>query len=327
MTKKTDKALTVYDRLKSPTMMAVLKKVFPKNMELERYMSVAVNSAQKALAKKNDIIPSSLIHAVYTGASLGLSFDPLAKEAYLVPFRSREAGGTMVTFIIGYKGLQRLCRNAGMKSMRAILVYEKDDFEYYEDINGVKFKHEPEIIEDRGKLRCIVTVATMKDGEKDIAMMTSEKIQKIRNTAKSKDIWNAWPEEMGRKTAERAHCGQLPQSAENEELQRAVYISEMEDAGKPVLDIPEELRDVVDGDYENIVNNINNPKPKSTKPEITQPVEEIKETNQFVSSLMGLGLSKEKLESTIEAEFGYRSLESIPESAQSRILDFFVGEK
>ena len=54
---------------------------------------------------------ASVVLAAFTGATLGLSPDPIRGEFYLVPFKKA------ATPIIGYKGLVKLARRGGLEDV------------------------------------------------------------------------------------------------------------------------------------------------------------------------------------------------------------------
>ena len=264
------KELTVMDRVSSEKFKNHIALVMPKGFEIDRHIATAVEQVRKALKDNQRLAPMSILNSIYNASSMGLSFNPNSKEAYLVPF------GSVATLIIGYKGLMKLCKNAGMKNMTSKVIYAEDTFEY-EEVDGiVNYTYTPTFEENKGKPMCVLTVAFMQDGSKDIRVLPYFKVLKTKNEAKSKGIWNKYEEEMAQKTAIRRHCAQLPQSLDDQNLQTAIRIDEMFDAGKPVTEANADISDMeLEGEnYQEVVDNYNSDEKQSTKPDVSQPIVE-----------------------------------------------------
>src|SRR5262245_29100413 len=103
-----------------------IKLALPAHLTPERMIRIAMTSIQK----NSDLLnctPQSLIGCVIQSAQLGLEPDSVLGHAYLVPFK------TTCTFIIGYKGLQRLARQSGeISKIWSKVVYANDYFDYEE---------------------------------------------------------------------------------------------------------------------------------------------------------------------------------------------------
>jgi recombination protein RecT len=128
-------------------------------------------------------------------------------DGALVPFKGR------CTWIPMYQGLMRQFRRSGQfQWIDAGLVRESEVFEYWINQDGVHFKHIPGDDSDR-PITKIYAIATTKDGGRFVRVLTKKEADKRRNMsrAKSPDApWNAWTEEMLRKTALRALAPMLP---------------------------------------------------------------------------------------------------------------------
>lgn len=103
-------------------------------------------------------IPQSIMQAVLQGASMGLSFNPITSQCYMIPRRSRrkrdnesydEFKKAKDVFVIAYaspsyKGLSKICidDSQGMIiQIRAEVVYKADKFRYFGPVT--KPIHEP----------------------------------------------------------------------------------------------------------------------------------------------------------------------------------------
>lgn len=321
------KELSVIERVSSEKFKNHITKVMPKGFEVDRHMATAVEQIRSL--KGGNLAPMSILNAVYNASSMGLSFNPNSKEAYLVPF------GSVATLIIGYKGLMKLCKNAGMKNMTSKVIYSEDHLEYEEEDGVVSYTYSPSFNENKGKPMCVLTVAFMQDGEKDVKVLPYYKVLKTKNEAKSKGIWTKYEEEMAQKTAIRRHCAQLPQSLDDQNLQTAIRIDEMFEANKPVTENNTDISDMeLEGEnYQEQVDEINNQEERqSTKPKVSQPkvqevdFEEVKTPN--MDKLIEItGQSLEEIAVVLENEFKITDIESVTAKKMNSIVDVFMGKE
>jgi recombination protein RecT len=331
------KQLTLTQRLTGDNFKNRLAVVAPQGFQVDRYVTMALDQIRGNLKNGKGLHPMSVLNSVYSAGSMGLSFNPAAKEAYLVPF------GAVCTLIPGYKGLMKLCKNAGMEKMSAKVIYNDDQFTFDEVDGEVNYSYTPSFNEDRGHPICVLTVAYMDDGTKDIRVLPYHKVLKIKKAAKSKNIWNSYEEEMAMKTAIRKHCNQLPQSFDDPNLQQAIKIDEMFEANKPILETPEALRDMEDDDYQEVVDSINNQdQPQSSKPEVNindiQEIEEatiVEEEKEEVKKdgetntqkiLKFVKITEEELKAVVEAELGFKNINKLSQAKVSEILDYFMKD-
>ncbi len=160
----------------------------------------------------------SLFSAVISIAQTGLTLNPVAKQAYLIP----RAGQAHLE--PSYIGLMKLLTDAGqVKNIQTNLVYEGDAF----DVNlGLEttITHKPHYVNGqvKGKLIGVYSVANLSDGNKQYEHMTRQEIEDIRATSesykayerdKSKScIWISFEGEMFRKTCIKRIAKHLPRS-------------------------------------------------------------------------------------------------------------------
>jgi recombination protein RecT len=189
-----------------------------------------------AAGKNNKIYQcttASVLQSIMHAAQLGLKFDGVGGEGYLVPYKQT------CTFIIGYKGLLQLARNSGeIVRITAEIVCECDGFSWKDGL----ITHEVEWREPRGAMQAVYARAFFKDGGEQSAVMTLEEVEKIRDASpgarKQDSPWHNHPEEMAKKTALRRLVKMLPQSVDLQAaLDRENILDEMmrgDDRPRPV---------------------------------------------------------------------------------------------
>lgn len=335
---KQTKALTINERVMSKELTTAIQAVAPVGYQVDRHLQIALRTLRVALKGKTDINTDSVITSVYEAGMMGLSFDPRKKEAYLIPFKSKDQ--TMVNLITGYKGLEKLCENAGMKRVVSKVIYEDDVFDF-EDLDGeISYTLKPSYQRNRGAAIWVLTVAFLDDDTKDIKLLPYHKVEDVRDAQlgmikqewlKKKSAWYTCEEEMARKTGVRRHLGQLRQSYENENLSTIIRRDEMAAIGQSNLTNYPALKGIVSDDYEQIVNKNNNPEEerKSTKPEVTQPIVEDDEAEAECSRMVKLvnltGKTVNEIEKEIGENFDITAIDDISDSKFSNIVDFFMA--
>lgn len=213
-----------------------LKAVLPKHVTAERLIKVALS----ATARKPELLActaSSLLQAVFQGAELGLEAGGLLGEGHIVSF------GTTATFIIGYRGLVKLARQSGqISNIETRVVHKNDEFEIEYGLNP-KLVHKPCTNGDPGEMVFVYAIATFREGEKQVDVMSRAEVEKIRSKSKAgkSGPWSEFFDEMARKTVLRRLCKMLPLSPE---LAKALTNDNQVDAGeKPQTDIDVALFD------------------------------------------------------------------------------------
>lgn len=147
--------------------------------------------------------PESIYMACRQVASLGLAFGSNLGHAYLVPYK-----GT-ATLIVGYRGLVHVAVRCGaVKSMRARVVHEQDEFELREG-SSPSIHHVPYWRGDPGTALGAYCSWVLPDGSTDFVFMRIDEIDSIRarspGAQKPDSPWNSPDrtvrEEMAKKTA------------------------------------------------------------------------------------------------------------------------------
>jgi recombination protein RecT len=174
----------------------------------------------------------SLQVAVLNISNIGLSLNPAAKEAYLIP---RYLNGQMEAVLEpGYVGLVKLLTDAGsVKSMVCQLVYEKDSFEIDLANNVQPVKHKPELSKSkRGNITGAYALATLIDGTRQVEYMSMEDIDEIKlrsetykaylNQKIKSCTWVSDYGEMARKTVIKRIYKYLPRTERMQKIDEAI---------------------------------------------------------------------------------------------------------
>lgn len=194
--------------------------VMPSTMSPNRMFQLAMSTynSDPLLAQCS---PQSILSCLMKCGALGLepsNVDGLGR-AYILPFKNWKTRRYEATFILGYKGMIDLARRSGeLMSIHAQAVYEGDEFERWEDMDGQHFRwvpkrdapHDPEHLTD------VYMVAKLKDGGTVFESMTKAEVEDIRKRSKASDKgpWATDYEAMALKTVIRRSFKYLPVSIE-----------------------------------------------------------------------------------------------------------------
>lgn len=201
-----------------------LEAVLPDHVSVKKFQRVvmtAVNKDESLLAADR----RSFFVACVECAQDGLV--PNGKEAALVIFSTKDKTTDQwrkkVQYMPMILGIFKRARNSGEISMlNAHLVHENDEYDY-------QLGFEPDIAHRpaktaRGKIISVYAVAILKDGTRELEVMTVEEVEAVRATSKTstKGPWVAWWGEMARKTVVRRLAKRLPMSAGVERMINSV---------------------------------------------------------------------------------------------------------
>jgi phage RecT family recombinase len=158
----------------------------------------------------------SILHSVIQGVSLGLSFQPSAGEAYLIPRWNDKAKVLECQFQPGYQGLCKLARESGkVAAVQAVLV-KQDDTIRVTRVNGeAEVFHEENLSKMGAPITHVYAWAKIVGLEKPlIEIMEIAEVEYIRSRSKSKDSgpWDTDYGEMVKKTAIRRLAKALPKT-------------------------------------------------------------------------------------------------------------------
>ena len=208
---------TVRAYFKAPAVAAEIKATLPHDITPEHLVRTAVSQIRQnptLLSCSIESLCSSIIRAAEEGLDFALG------HAYLVPFRvkkklpdDREMWVDECTYIRGYQGLLKLCRNSGeIVDVQAHIVFRNDVFQivrgYEEDL-----KHIPDVL-NPGEAVGVYMKYVLKSGGRGCEFMTVADVEKIRAISKQpnglmwRDNWN----EAARKTVLRRGLKYLPKS-------------------------------------------------------------------------------------------------------------------
>ena len=201
----------------------------PSHITVDRFQRVVMT----AINNNHDLASAdrrSLFNAAIKAAQDGLL--PDGREGALVIFKEKTSGKKLVQWIPMVYGLIKLVRQSGeIDRIGARIVYQKEldeqsparphrkRFEYVFDMGGDNIYHDPILWGDRGPPVLVYAYAHFKDGGAvEYEILHKIDIDKRRAVskagAKPDAPWQAWLEEMWKKTAIRAICKKLPLSAD-----------------------------------------------------------------------------------------------------------------
>lgn len=208
------------------------KPLLPSNVNPEKFQALVI-AAVSNNPKLMECNRQSLWKACVYGAELGLSLNPTLGEADILII------GGQPQFRPRYKGLMKLALQSGeVTSIRAVLVYENDDFQV---IEGLK----PDIIHkparsNRGALTHAYCVWKLRSqAEPQFEVMDRQQVMRVkaRSAAGNSGPWKTDEEEMWRKTVVRRASKYMPISCEA--FQRAVAVDNIAEVGGEI-DITED---------------------------------------------------------------------------------------
>jgi len=220
-------------------------KMLPQDINQNRYMAMYTNMA-KGFANNNRITKKeSILSCLFNAPKLLLNPDPVMGQIYFIVYNG------VLTYQVGYKGMITMAHRAGLR-VRAGLVYEKDEFDYFEKEDGQHFLHRPLISEkDRGKEICVYSCfQDEKSGFNQIQVMESFHVDEIKKMvlARMKGASTPWTDklfepEMRKKTGIRRHAKTEPFS---EYIARVIEHEESDERGVNTIDKHEELDGILD---------------------------------------------------------------------------------
>lgn len=202
---------------------ASLKALLPRGQEAVRFQNLVLTAVKstpdlmQCFATREGEV--SILLAVRQAAVIGLEPNTPLQEAWLLP---RKNQGTMeAQLMIGYKGLLKLARRSGLvRSVRAEVVHEQDDFHYQLGLHP-DIHHVP-AVGDRGELTHAYAVVEYRDDALDFRVLDKAEVERHRaksdswrnERARPYSPWTVWPEAMWRKTALRAVLSMAPLTAD-----------------------------------------------------------------------------------------------------------------
>ena len=173
--------------------------------------------------------------------------------------------GSEAVLYVSYKGLTKLATDTGaVNSAVADIVRANDEFVFNGKYDKVTHKFKPQ--GNRGEIIGAYCMARLHDGTIMSEWMDKTQIDKCRDAAKTKKVWDMWYEEMAKKSVIKRAAKTWPKSARTERLDNAVsFMNEFEgidtdksdDTGEPVLLIS----DAQIADLKNILTSVSHKHP------------------------------------------------------------------
>lgn len=198
-----------------------------------RYWSIYEQLMRKFLIDPAVTNKRSILSCMYNAPKLGLNPDPVFGQIYFIPYKG------VLTYQLGYKGMVRLSLNTGkVINVRSGLVYEADEWDYFEDEKGQHYLHRPHFGKDRGQEVCGYSIFTDNNNIPNIHVMESYHIDAIKEMVLArmrgrKTPWenSLFEPEMRKKTVTRRHWKLEPMSAE---IAEAITHEELTEAGETI---------------------------------------------------------------------------------------------
>lgn len=188
----------------------------PPGVDPKRFTRVAMNAIQNMPELLDPQVDrQSVYNACLRGAQLGLMPDKREGAIVIVNEKRKGPNGQDIWVKVAQfrdmiGGLRKLAAEFGF-DLVARSVYENDLFDYEQGDDECIAHKPPRLGEERGKLRGAYAIATrLKDGQKYRLVMDMAQINKRRDVAQTKAVWDKWPAEMGEKTVARSLFKVLP---------------------------------------------------------------------------------------------------------------------
>jgi phage RecT family recombinase len=215
----------------STRMAEQLHMALPDHIPVEKFQRVVVTAVNK-----NPALVGAERRTLFTSciecASDGLV--PNGKEAALVMF------GQNVVYMPMIAGIYKRARNSGeVTTLNGQVVHANDVFDYAYGFEPT-LSHKPAIGE-RGDIVAVYAVAVMRDGTRDMEIMSVDEVEAVRATSRAKDSgpWKTWWGEMAKKTVVRRLAKRLPLTGDLERLiQRVDDLYDLSDAKPEDAEVP-----------------------------------------------------------------------------------------
>ena len=224
-----------------------ITKALAKMLDPEQFIRICMTHYQRGGDTMRKADPRSFVAACVEAAQLGLKPDSILGDCYLIPRWDKNAGGVMVNFQLGYRGLMKLARRGGeVSEIAAEVVYANDEFDVQLGTDR-RIIHRPWYIlgkSDPGEVIAAYGTAKLSDGTQVFKVVTRRDLDAAAERSgdpRNKDLSNVWRqhfEAMCMKTAITRLGKWLPMP---DDSKRALNRDEQREAG------------VVDGDLRAII--------------------------------------------------------------------------
>jgi phage RecT family recombinase len=206
---------------------------------VKKEISFALQSINKS-AQLQKCSGESVLQAVVNIANVGLTLNPAAKEAYLIPRYNSLSRSMEACLDPSYIGLVKLLTDTGsVKSMVCQIVYTGDNFDIDLANNQNPVTHKPELSSSkRGEFKGVYALATLSDGTRQVEWMDKDEVEQIRSRSETYKAFVAnkiqsctWASdfgEMARKTVIKRIYKYLPRSEKAAVLDRAIEMDNVD---------------------------------------------------------------------------------------------------
>lgn len=200
---------------------------------VKKEISFAIQSINKS-AQLQKCSRESLMQAVLNVSNVGLTLNPAAKEAYLIPRYSSLTRTMEASLEASYIGLVKLLTDTGsVKAMVCQIVYGGDQFEIDLANNISPVIHKPGLNKSmRGDVVGVYALATLADGTRQVEWMDLSEVEDIRGRSETYKAFIAnkiqsctWASDFGemmRKTVIKRIYKYLPRSEKAAVLDKAI---------------------------------------------------------------------------------------------------------
>lgn len=152
------------------------------------------------------------IHRAFlAGVGLGVSFDPRAGQAFVIPMFDELNDGYVPNFFLGYKGMLAIvARSSVVLTMTAEVVFENDEFVFNGTLEKPTHKFRPTDI--RGNPIGVYGMSMLANGQVITSFMPADELYVIEESAKTNmnQAWNSpFINELRKKTGLRRHFKSL----------------------------------------------------------------------------------------------------------------------
>ncbi len=193
----------------------------PPGVDPERFTRVAMNAIQNMPELLDQQVErQSVYNACLRAAQLGLMPDKREGAIVLVNEKRKDGNREYWVKVAQFRdmigGLRKLASEFGF-DLIARSVFENDEFDYQLGDEESIVHKPPKLGQERGKhIGCYAIATRLRDGQKYRLVMDLAQINKRKDVAQTKAVWEKWPTEMGEKTVGRALFKVLPLSDDDE---------------------------------------------------------------------------------------------------------------
>ena len=227
-----------------------IKALLPVGLGVDRFLQIAWGLV-RANPKLLECTADSIVAGIGSGAQLGLSFDKVLGQAFLVPYWNSRLRVLEAQFQAGYRGLIQLSYRSDLVASIYSEIVHKDDV--FEETRGTSpsLKHIPNRKVTRVNEEdwiAAYAVAHLKGTTVPLfRVLDASEIYDRRNKSKtwakeetrSTSLWTTSAVDMWLKSPIRAIAKILPQSTDERDAVRAAIEDEYRDAGVDVPSAPE----------------------------------------------------------------------------------------